>query len=637
MHNNLFINRLLIISTNGKIVYDEKFHKGVNIIRGANSSGKSTVSHFIFYVLGGAFNDWVKEAKYCSTVIAETEMNGATITMRRNLSFDENNKASTKEQIQFYWGKYEKAKSDVDNWLVFPYNTTSQKKSFSNVIFENLDIPIVMGENNITFHQILRLLYVDQESPTSSLFLFEKFDTTLTRETVAELLLGIYDQNLYTKKQELIELKKESDSLKDEIRVIKKFNQQQSKLDPTIVKGQIIRKEDEIIKIEGKIEAFEKKEKKPRFTKKSKLNFSKIKEETIKQRNVLNSLKDAINSLSVEILDTNYFISALENKIKAIKNSITTRNFLIKFPIEYCPECLSEIVQFNDDSKCSLCKNNVVESDSISKARKIEQEISFQIAESNQIVKRRERKLVEFKAEYEKEKNKYYELQRKVNQSVENVNSYKDEVITNLYENKGFVEGEIIQLRTFLENAEMYNLLLQKKSLIDQKIKTLEIRVQNIVAGQERLKNGINKIVESKGVSLLNNDLKRQDEFINATEFHIDYRNNIAYITDKEAKYSASSSFYLKVAARFALFFASLEIPKMRYPRFILCDNMEDKGIEKIRAQNFQELLITEAQTHDKEKYQMIYTTSFIPDKYNNSEYCVGDFYTEDNRSLNFS
>ena len=77
----------------------------------------------------------------------------------------------------------------------------------------------------------------------------------------------------------------------------------------------------------------------------------------------------------------------------------------------------------------------------------------------------------------------------------------------------------------------------------------------------------------------MNNDLKRQDDFFEAKEFHIDYSNNIAFISDKNVKYSASSSFYLKTSARFSIFLASLEIQQMRFPRFVFCDNMEDKGI----------------------------------------------------------
>lgn len=51
----------------------------------------------------------------------------------------------------------------------------------------------------------------------------------------------------------------------------------------------------------------------------------------------------------------------------------------------------------------------------------------------------------------------------------------------------------------------------------------------------------------------------------------------------------------------------------MRYPRFILCDNMEDKGIELSRANNFQRIIIEEAEKFDNINYQMIYTTSYLP------------------------
>jgi DNA repair exonuclease SbcCD ATPase subunit len=45
----------LRITKDASAVFDESFHRGVNIIRGENSSGKSTISDFIFYGLGGEF------------------------------------------------------------------------------------------------------------------------------------------------------------------------------------------------------------------------------------------------------------------------------------------------------------------------------------------------------------------------------------------------------------------------------------------------------------------------------------------------------------------------------------------------------------------------------------------------------
>jgi hypothetical protein len=225
LRNNLFVNQLVVIGLNGAVAYDEIFHKGVNIIRGDNSSGKSTISNFIFFVLGGDFLDFVPEAKLCSEVYAETEMNGAVITIRRQIELDENRKVRSRLPMYFFWGSYAESRNPPldKNWQRFGYNTYAGTKSFSNVIFDNLDIPVVKGDSNITFHQLLRLMYIDQESPTSSLFYYEQFDSQITRETTSELLLGIYDDELYQNRRRLLEVLKDIDDTKSEIRATKGF------------------------------------------------------------------------------------------------------------------------------------------------------------------------------------------------------------------------------------------------------------------------------------------------------------------------------------------------------------------------------------------------------------------------------
>lgn len=636
MLNTLILNRLIIFTIKNEIAYDEKFHKGINIIRGANSSGKSTITHFIFYILGGAFNDWVKEARQCSRVVAEVEMNGATFTLKREINFNPTTKkANALEPIYIYWGTYDDSiTAPIEEWHKYNYNTTTDKKSFSNVFFENLELPIVKGDNNITFHQILRLLYVDQDSPTSSLFLYEQFDTTLTRETVSDLLLGVYNQELYDKKQRSIEVHNELDDVRREIKVIKQFIPEELDLYPSHLQTKIANAEANIIKLEEQIIELKEQSKAVRYTQNTKLEFESLNEEAIKQRENVRALDSSMRTLKYEISDTEYFIKALENKSKAIKNSILTREFLGEFPLEYCPECLSELKKPDDQKKCKLCKEVIDSNYGITQARKIEQEISFQIKESRNLLGKRTRELAELTSRYESEKVKLHTLQSKVNSALKDVKSIREEKIDRLYVDKGFIEGEILQFRTLLEKAEFYQSLVAKKGKLEEEQKSLDVAIDRMTKDQAQLKEATNTAIEKKGLYLLNNDLKRQDDFIEAKEFNIDYRNNLAFISDKEAKYSASSNFYLKTSARFAIFLASLEIKKMRYPRFILCDNMEDKGIEEKRAQNFQKIIVTEAEKHKDTTYQVIYTTSFIPAELNKPEYTIGEYYTEENRSL---
>jgi len=97
----LFLKRLVVRTHNNTIAYDQEFHNGVNIIRGKNSSGKSTIANFIFYALGGAYNNWTAEALRCKVVIAEIKVNGAIITIKRNIS------ESALEPMSIYWNNYE--------------------------------------------------------------------------------------------------------------------------------------------------------------------------------------------------------------------------------------------------------------------------------------------------------------------------------------------------------------------------------------------------------------------------------------------------------------------------------------------------------------------------------------------------
>lgn len=643
MRNNLFLNRLQIITENGKIAYDEIFHKGVNIIRGDNSSGKSTITHFIFYVLGGAFNDFVPEARKCSLVIAEIEMNNEIYTLKREIIKDEKENISTQTPIYFYWGDMNESFSPPigKTWQKFGYNTTDNKKSFSNVLFDNLGLPIVKGDNNITFHQILRLLYIDQDSPTSSLFYYEHFDSQLTRETVSDLLLGVYNEELYENKKRLISAEKEFEGIKSEIKATSHFFSDPILLNPSYLIISIENKEKEISLIQDEIVSIRNKNKKLNYSDESKLSFQKLTEESIRQRKVVLDLDKQISSLNNEIEDSEYFVETLNKKIKALKNSIHTREFLGKLPLEYCPDCLTKIKHNEDNANCKLCKEPIDESYGVVQARRMELEISFQINESQKLLELNKRNLIDLESKYSSELGKLHDLQKQVNSSLEDVKSFNEEIVDNLNSQKGFIEGEILQYRTMLENAEKYEKLVKRKEELKKEINYLYWYIKKTEGEQTKLKEVIKESIKKEGLYLLNNDLDRQDEFKNANDFIIDFSNNLVYLKSKNSetqkvyqKFSASSNFYLKVTGRFAIFLASLEVDKMRFPRFIFADNMEDKGIEVLRAQNLQRLLIERVGKYSPNSYQMIYTTSYITDELNNSDLVVGEYYTKENPSL---
>ncbi|HEY4302371.1 MAG TPA: hypothetical protein VGM73_15975 [Candidatus Didemnitutus sp.] len=102
---------------------------------------------------------------------------------------------------------------------------------------------------------------------------------------------------------------------------------------------------------------------------------------------------------------------------------------------------------------------------------------------------------------------------------------------------------------------------------------------------------------------------------------------------DKRNQFSASSVTLLKNSVHFGLLFASLDLDFFRYPRFILCDNVEDKGMKPERSQNFQRAVVALSRAA-KVEHQIIFTTSMIDPSLDKPEYCVGPNYVGTTKTL---
>ncbi|MFK7059211.1 AAA family ATPase [Flavobacterium oreochromis] len=649
MKNNLYLRRLVVYTNQGQIAYDENFHNGINIICGDNSSGKSTITHFIFFALGGEFNDFVPEARECQVVFAEIQANDTLVTIKRYIEIGEkSNKINSRIAMHFFWGDYEESLNPPANkyWQKFQYNTTPEKRSFSNVLFELLDLPEVKEENNITIHQVLRLLYIDQESPTSSLFLFEEFDKQSTREAVSDLLLGVYNQDLYTLKLDLYNSEKKLEEIKNEIRLTRRFFNDAFSLNKEHIKTLIENKEIEIRNLNEEISNIRNNIKEVEYNSTKQLEFQILQKQTSEKRAIVIALQNSISSIKNEIIDSEFFIDALNDKYRALNNSVFTREFLGNLPLDYCPECLSKLKVSTVKNSCKLCKQDNDDNFGIIQAKRMQLEIKFQIDESTLLQKIKANDLTKLEAKLEKETLTLDDLQKRVNDSITDIRPFELEQLDSLNFQKGLAEGEILQFRTMLEQASIYEKLLEEKLTIDKNITTFKFKIASIQNNQRKIKNDTINQVQTEGVYLLNNDFDRQKEFTNAEpkDLIIDFANNLVYLkTDNTEKFkqyqkfSASSNFYLKISARFALFLASLSQESMRIPRFIFADNMEDKGIEKERAQNLQNILIKRIQELDPSgQHQLIYTTSYISEDLLESEYIVGEYYKKDNPSLKY-
>lgn len=300
MQNNLFLRRLLIITYENKTAYDETFHRGVNIIRGQNSSGKSTIIRFIFYVLGGCYSDFVPEALKCKSVIAEVEICGMVLTLKRDLEKDEDGRVNKYSPMYIYYGGIEDYKSDerVVKWQKYGYKMSTDRRSFSNVLFEILGLPEFKADSNITMHQILRLIYLDQESPLSSLFFFDIFDKEIIRETVAELLMGLYDEKLSNAKLSMMALNKKLEEVAQSIKITKEFLSDSNLQSPIFINAQIERLAEEMQEITEQV----KKLREGETVKKVKiLEYQKMQAKVARLRKEYTEVEDEIARLKADI------------------------------------------------------------------------------------------------------------------------------------------------------------------------------------------------------------------------------------------------------------------------------------------------------------------------------------------------
>lgn len=523
-----------------------------------------------------------------------------------------------------------------DFYLLFPYlankislkSDEKQLKEWCKQYIPNKFTPY----NYITMHQLLRLLYIDQESPTSSLFYYEQFDKQTTREAVADLLLGIFDSELYTAKLKKKELESSISEIKSDIRSVESSlpKDQRSK---EHIESLIKQKRLDIDQLEEDIH---------RKRQGEELN-KRRKSETMQQMQDVKALAHDLDKaerdeeiLTHDIDDTKMFIDELQRKQKALQNSVSTRQILGNLQLEYCPECLSPLPKDVPEGTCRLCKSPIEDKLGITQAKRLIAELSFQIKESTSILEQDIKQLDLLKAHRLSLRRKYRSARKTLDQMLDNVRSTAEEEIEDLIYNKGKANGELLQLYDMMERAEYYEQLIERKEQLESDISREERLIHAKTAGQESRRAQVRTKIQEHGVYFLQHDKERQRDFVNSqpSDFHIDFANNLVYLSDKYSKYSASSAFFLKIVARFSLFFASLDITWMRYPHFIFADNMEDKGIEKERAQQFQYTLIERLKSYPTDSYQLIYTTSYITPELDQSDYVVGDHYTMRNKSL---
>ena len=641
---NLQLSKIRIMS-GANSAYSAEFHSGINIISGQNASGKSTIMDFIFYGLGGEDIPWKTEALSCTDVFLEVEINGAPITLRRDINTER------RSPLMIFWERLDKAiLAPHHEWESYPYQRSIAKESFSQILFRALELPELRGESasNITMHQILRLMYVDQRTPHDEIFRNEPFDTQLTRETVGNYLCGVHSDELYSKKLELksveVALENAVSTLRNLFSVLGKSGHASTiellDAEEKDIFSALSNHKNRLLEIKSPENNFQMKIDSPEKV----IDDKRLKLSVFKKRYAEKSKE--LTELELESSDSLNFINEIERRIYALNESDKVRDYFGKITFKFCPCCFSAVEKkivsldgnvANSDSEkeqCALCKESVDNEIVNSHLMRMKNELSIQKAESLKIQQRRADKISKIKSELPSLRNSLRRAEKDFDYTSKNWSSPTELEIEKINIQIGELNqrlkqlGEKQRLALIVEELQVKrdNLEKQKARIIDR------IVILENSSYSEELKAA--ESIRTHLANLLRKDLPRQEEFIKASNISWNFSSNKVSVNGQN-QFSESSMVILKQCFHSALLAASCDLEFFRYPRFLLLDGIDDGGQELSRSHNLQKTLIGLSASL-KTSHQIIFATSQISPKFDNPKYVVGKKSTTESKTLFF-
>ncbi len=629
---SIVLNRLLVMKGE-KPAYDEKYHMGVNIIRSnGNSTGKTTIMDFIFFVLGGDIEEWIDEVKVCDYVVAEINF------MKKILTFKREIETSRFPPIYMYEGPYNDAIKNPLKWLKYSHRRSNERESFSQAIFKLLGFPEqkLSTFSNITIHEILRLVYSDQLTAVNKIFRQQDFDSDEMRQTVGELLLGVDDLNLHGLRLQLREEEKKWSNLTGRLKATQEFFTSAGLTpDSSTFEVQLEQKTKERDALRERINHLESPVKKQKSINESD-DAREICEELRQTKRDLRGNRERYEALTYEIEDSGSFISSLTERKTALDQSEVTRESLGELKFEFCPVCLSSIpaLSNSDEAICHLCKKEKANEKDITGFLRMQFELDYQIKESEQLLNLRKTEFDDLGQLITKLDKKCKQLQERYNSFVETADPITAELKDALIK-IGSYDKTLESLEEKQKLARIIDDIVKEKAEIAKNLSILSDKIERKKEDRKSRWEALQKRISETAIEILQNDIPSEETFANAGEFEFDFTKN-RILVDGRSKFSASSICYLKTAFLFSLFIVSLEDNLVLFPRFSLMDDIEDKGSTPERVQNMHNFIIKRLENM-KQDHQIIFTTSVLSEDLNNSNYCVGPEYSFEHKTLDIS
>lgn len=622
------IVRRVRIEKAGTPVFDELFRSGVNIIRGQNSSGKSTVLNFIFYGLGGDLYEWSAAAETCDKVYIEVDLNGFIVSLSREVSRD------PQRPMYIYGGTLESGLSaSFSDWIRHPYSRGSTL-SFSQMIFNLLDMPEAASESTgkLTLHQILRLLYADQLTPVENLFKYDgRWDTPTLRDAVGRLLCGGQETSIYENSLEIRVKEKEFEGLEAEEKAIySAYRHHEGSLTEDRIAEEARRLEKEISEVTTDIREAERRQIIGEAGGITHTEQFEAYEKTAKNLAILASAREDADALALSLADLEAYGDGLSAKIDSLKNSEVVAATVGAITFEICPVCFSSIEQ--EPHACHLCKTPTNVEENRARIAGLINDITIQKNQTERVIGKKRIKLYDARARQSDAEIAWKKAAIRLAAVQGRPSTEVQATLNRLIRQQGYLDRKLEELEKTRNVVQRIKEISKQKEMLN--VSLVKLR-SDMKAMQARQKNQLSKAktrISDVIKDLLVSDLRRQDSFSDPRVIEFDFASNKISV-DGQSYFSASSRVVLKTSFFVGFVIAAANDVSFRHPRFCLIDTIEDKGMEQERSQNFQRLIVSKSSQAVSE-HQIIFATAMIAPDLDISQYTVGRYYTRDNPAL---
>jgi hypothetical protein len=539
--------------------------------------------------------------------------------------------------VDLLWLNGSRLGSRTESWQNLPYRRPDHGYSFSQILFTAIGLPesISDGSSNITMHQILRLLYVDQLTPVQRIFRIENFDTWQTRQAIGDLLLAIGGYDLFDRQIDLRETeqkyKEAVTSFRSLVAIASGYGENILIEHITAAIAQMGRERTALLSsIEALTAVRDGAEEQAKL---KSVRSQNAKDYSVARRNV-SSLERDIETLEYEIADSEEFIRHLKQSISDFDDATLTFAALGHLSFEFCPSCFAP-VEPKAIGHCQLCNTKRTDGEEDSRTLAVRLDLEMQLKESEALQTDRESDLSAKRATLRIARQALRRTMSAFELDRTGAVTGREGAIAEMSRKIGFIDSQLEGLQKRLELSRRIDAASVAKEDLNNRITKLKGEIEAIQRNQNKRKLSAYTLVSKQTKRLLDEDLQEHSDFGEVEHVSFSFADDwVAINGEKNRSGSASGMVILKNSFVLGMIASSLIDKQFKLPRWMLFDNIEDKGMVEERSWNFQRLIVKMSMQADV-PHQIIFTTSKIAPELDGSNLIVGRRYTRAARSLN--